>query len=85
VEHLALGRSSGPSLWFGTALIAVGVLVNILAGWHHVRLIRALDRGDTEHSRPSIQPVAIAFFLALVGLAMAVYLLLVRSSTGPHS
>ncbi len=85
VEHVALGRSTGPSLWFGTVLIVVGVLVNILAGWHHVRLVKSLDRGDTEYSRPSIQPVAIAFFLALVGLAMAIYLLLVRSSTGPHS
>lgn len=85
VEHVALGRSTGPSLWFGTALIAVGVLVNVFSGWRHVGLIRALDHGDTEHSRPSIQPVAIAFFLALVGLAMAIYLLLVRISTGPHS
>jgi putative membrane protein len=85
VEHVALGRSTGPSLWFGTALIVAGVLVNIFAGWHHVRLIRALDRGDASHSRPSLQPVVIAFFLALVGLAMAIYLLLVRSSTGPHS
>jgi len=85
LEHVALARPSGPSLWFGTALIAVGVLVNIVAGWHHVRLTRALNRGDTEHSRPSIQPVAIAFLLALVGLAMAIYLVLVSSSTGPHS
>src|SRR5271157_612609 len=31
------------------------------------------------------QPVAIAFFLALVGLAMAIYLISVRSSTRLHS
>jgi len=84
VEHVAVARSTGPSLWFGTVLIGVGVLVNILAGWHHVRLLRALDRGDTQGSRPSLQPVIIAFFLALVGLAMAIYLLSVRSSTGAH-
>lgn len=85
VEHTAVARSTGPSLWFGTALIVAGVLVNVFAGWHHVRLIRALDRGDAERSRPSIRPAVIAFFLALVGLAMATYLLLVRSSTGSHS
>ncbi len=85
VEHVAMGRQSGPSLWFGTGLIAAGVLVNAFAGWRHVRLIRALDRGGTIDSRPSLHSVAVAFFLALVGLAMAVYLVLVRSSTGPHS
>jgi putative membrane protein len=70
----------GLSLWFGTALIAVGVIVNVFAGWHHLRLVRELDVGETAHSRPSIQAVAIAFFLALVGLAMAIYLVSVRSS-----
>jgi putative membrane protein len=45
-------ESYGLSLWFGTALIVVGVIVNAFAGWHHVRLLRALDRGDTSHSRP---------------------------------
>jgi putative membrane protein len=80
LQHTA-AQPSGPSLWFGTALIAVGVIVNVYAGWHHVRLVRELDRGDTENSRRSLQPVAIAFFLALVGLAMAIYLLSVRTST----
>jgi uncharacterized protein (DUF302 family)/uncharacterized membrane protein YidH (DUF202 family) len=73
--------SSGLSLWFGTALIAVGVAVNAFAGWHHLRLVRELDLGETSHSRPWTQAVAIAFFLALVGLAMAIYLVSVRSST----
>ena len=80
-----LGDSYGLSLWFGTALIVVGVIVNTFAGWHHVQLIRALDRGDTSHSRPSMQAVAIAFFLALVGLAMAIYLVSVRDSTQSQS
>ena len=81
-EHTLSAPSYGLSLWFGTALIAVGVIVNILAGWHHARLVRELDRGETAHSRLSTQAVAIAFFLALVGLAMAIYLVSVRSSTG---
>jgi len=73
-------QSYGLSLWFGTVLIAVGVIVNIFAGWHHLRLVRELDRGETEHSRPALQAVAVAFFLALVGLATAIYLISVRSS-----
>jgi inner membrane protein YidH len=69
-QHTPSAPSYGLSLWFGTALIAVGVIVNTLAGWRHARLVGALDRGQTAHSRPSTQAVAIAFFLALVGLAM---------------
>ncbi|HXZ31057.1 MAG TPA: DUF302 domain-containing protein [Terriglobales bacterium] len=80
IQHIPASRHYGPSLWFGVALIAAGVLVNVFAGWHHARLIRALNRADRSHSRSSMQPVAIALFLALVGLAMAIYLISVRSS-----
>ena len=80
-QHTLSAQSYGLSLWFGTALIAVGVIVNVFAGWRHARLVRELDRGETAHSRLSTQAVAIAFFLALVGLAMAIYLVSVRSST----
>ena len=68
----------GMSLWFGTALIAAGVLVNLLSGWHHVRLVRELDRGETSHSHSTAMAASIAFLLAVVGLAMAVYLISVR-------
>jgi uncharacterized protein (DUF302 family)/uncharacterized membrane protein YidH (DUF202 family) len=80
-QHALSPPSYGLSLWFGTALIAVGVIVNVFAGWHHARLVRELDRGETAHSRSSTQAIAIALFLALVGLAMAIYLVSVRSST----
>jgi putative membrane protein len=73
-EHVLPVRSYGLSLWFGTALIAAGVAVNVFAGWHHLRLVRGLDLGETLHSRHSRHAVAIAFFLALVGLGMAIYL-----------
>jgi len=81
MQRASAAQSYGLSLWFGTALIAAGVIVNVFAGWHHLRLVRELDHGQTDHSRPSTQAVAIAFFLALVGLAMAIYLVSVRSST----
>ena len=81
LQRTPAAQSYGLSLWFGTALIAVGVIVNIFAGWQHTRLVRELDRGDTGHSRSSTQAVAVAFFLALIGLAMAIYLLSVRSSS----
>lgn len=36
-------RPYGLSVWFGIALIVVGVFVNIFAGWHHLQLVRELD------------------------------------------
>ncbi|SRR5271166_6939866 len=80
MQHAPSEQSYGLSLWFGTALIALGVVVNVFAGWHHLRLVRELDLGETVHSRPSTQAVAIAFLLALVGLAMAIYLVSAGSS-----
>lgn len=79
-EHTRLEHSYGPSLWFGTALIAVGVMVNVFAGVSYARLVKILDRGERPQSRAFIQPVAISFLLALVGLAMAIYLISVRNS-----
>ena len=72
----------GLSLWFGTALIAVGVAVNVIAGGHHAKLVRSLDRGESPRSYSSAQAVAVAFLLALVGVAMAAYLISIRISTG---
>src|ERR1700722_10970742 len=50
-------ESYGVSLWFGTALIAIGVLVNIYAGIHHLHLVRELDQGDTFRSRSTTKAV----------------------------
>jgi len=80
-QQAAQASPSGLSLWFGTALIAVGVIVNLASSWRHVRLVRQLDEGEPECSRSLTLPVATALFLALVGLAMAIYLVSVRAST----
>jgi uncharacterized protein (DUF302 family)/uncharacterized membrane protein YidH (DUF202 family) len=81
MQRTPIEKSYGLSLWFGTALIAVGVIVNVFAGWQHFRLVRELDRGAASHSHSSAQAVLIAFFLALVGVTMAVYLVSIRSTT----
>jgi uncharacterized protein (DUF302 family)/uncharacterized membrane protein YidH (DUF202 family) len=85
IQHSLSTPSYGLSLWFGTALIAAGVVVNVFAGWHHVRLVQRLDRGDTAQPHPPTVAVTIAFFLAVVGFAMVIYLISVRSSTGAKS
>src|SRR5262249_54998665 len=85
IQHARPVPSYGLSLWFGTALIALGVVVNVLSAWHHLRLVRELDRGGPVPSRPSTQAVLIALFLSLVGLAMAIYLVSVRGSANANS
>src|SRR5215467_13092783 len=70
-QHIVSTRPDGLSPWFGTALIGVGIAVNVYAGWHHIKLVRGLDRGDTEHTRP-LEIAATAFLLAFAGLVMAV-------------
>ena len=85
VDHAPSAQSYGPSLWFGTALIAVGVVVNLSSAWRHVRLVRELDKGESACSRSLTQALATALFLALVGLAMAIYLLSVRGSANLQS
>ena len=80
IDRLPSAPSYGVSLWFGTTLIVVGVVVNLSSAWRHVRLVRELDRGETEGARSLTQAVATAIFLALVGFAMAIYLISVRSS-----
>jgi putative membrane protein len=81
VQRLPFVQTTGLSLWFGTVLIVVGVIVNLFAGWQHARLVRELDRGGPERSRTSTLAVAIAAFLALVGIVMTIYLISLRGST----
>lgn len=80
VQHAPVVRGYDLSLWFGTGLIAMGATMNILAGRRHGKLVRELDRG--ERPRPSRQAAAFAFLLALIGAAVAVYLLLAGSEGG---
>jgi putative membrane protein len=84
-QHATPVQTYGLSLWFGTALIAVGVVVNLFAGWQHARLVQELDRGGSTHSRPATPAIMIALFLALVGVAMTIYLVSLRGSTHSNS
>jgi uncharacterized protein (DUF302 family)/uncharacterized membrane protein YidH (DUF202 family) len=79
LQRAPIEKSYGLSLWLGTALIAVGIIVNVFAGWQHLRLVRELDRGTASRSHSSTQAALIAFLLALVGLTMAIYLVSVQN------
>ena len=80
-RNIATTQHYGLSLWFGTALIIVGVAVNGTAGWRHMRLVRELNEGRITGRRSGTHAFSIALLVALVGLAMAIYLISVRSST----
>ncbi len=71
-------HATGLSLWLGTALVALGIVVNLSAAAHHVQLIRQLRSGTWEAGRISTAAFLVACFLALVGIAMVLYLLVVR-------
>ncbi|SRR5579871_1606684 len=71
----------GPSFWFGTALIILGVVVNVVCALSHVRLTQDLKRGLSTFARPSWPAVAVAVTLSVIGVAMAAYLLSVQEPT----
>src|SRR5690349_13588992 len=61
-------------VWFGTALVLLGVATNATAARRHRRYVRALDAGDPDPDLRAALPIAIANVLAAVGIAMAAYL-----------
>jgi len=76
-------KPSGLPLWFGTALIGAGVVVNLLSVWHQLELVHAMNPVSASQQHLTTLAVSISLFLALVGLAMARYLILARPSTDP--
>ena len=71
-------QSYGLSLWFGTALILLGVSVCALSVPRYLRLLKQTGEGHVRFLRPSLLGVSTAVVLAVLGLAMAVYLLSTR-------
>ena len=62
----------------GVALVALGVVVNIAATINHVRITHSLADGTWQPGKVSATAVVLAILLAIVGVAMAIYLLLVK-------
>jgi uncharacterized protein (DUF302 family)/uncharacterized membrane protein YidH (DUF202 family) len=70
--------SSGLSLWFGTALLLLGVLVCLLSLVRYRRLLQQLHHSEDTLSRPSTLAMTAALVLAILGVAMAIYLVSVK-------
>jgi putative membrane protein len=68
----------GGSLWAGTALVLLGVIVQVISTTRYLRLIRDFNEGRVFTGEPSRAGIVLALLLALIGIAIAAYLLLVR-------
>ena len=55
-----------------------GVIVNVSATLRHFQLVRELSSGTWIPGRVSQEAVVLAALLALVGVAMAIYLIVIR-------
>ena len=62
----------------GVALVAMGVVVVINAAVRHILIVRELRSGQWVPGQVSWSAVGLALLLALLGIGMALYLLLVR-------
>ena len=69
-------RSTGWSLWIGTGLIALGVIVSLAATSEYYRFVRLAKQGLSYVPRTALLAVVVGFILALLGIVMAVYLIL---------
>ena len=78
VRSGAVIRGFGWSVYFGTALVLLGVAVNLISALNHLRLIAQINRGERIVQSPSRLGVFIALMLALLGGVMAVYLVVIR-------
>jgi uncharacterized protein (DUF302 family)/uncharacterized membrane protein YidH (DUF202 family) len=70
--------SYGYSLWFGTVLILLGVVVSALSLVRYLRLVAQLNRGSRSFGNASALAVAVAILLGVLGLAMSYYLIVTR-------
>jgi putative membrane protein len=65
---------TGYSLWIGTGLVMLGVVVTIAAAVTYAKTIGRLDRGETLRFRRLSLSVVTAGLLAMLGLVTAAYL-----------
>jgi putative membrane protein len=80
LREMAMNKSesedppAGLSLPAGIALIAIGIIVTIVAAMRYRSRILALDRGEFRQTFDTGFVFLIAGLLALIGLAVAIYL-----------
>jgi inner membrane protein YidH len=76
-HQLGVHGTTGLSLWLGSALLIIGIAVNVGATVQHVRLLNRLNRGEVLDSYSSAA-IGVALVLAVLGLLMVVNIVLLR-------
>ena len=76
-QHVLPPRGHGLSLWLGIALVALGIAVNIASAWRYARITADIRAGRAFRSVQPDLGVVVAVLLAVLGLAMAIYLVAV--------
>ena len=71
-------HGTGVSVWSGVAIGTLGVFVLVASTLEHLQLIRQRRTGTWRPGRIRRNAIALALLLAVVGVAMAVYLLILR-------
>jgi putative membrane protein len=66
---------TGLSMWFGTLLVLLGVVVQVISATDYARFTSAFKRGETPQLNLSYLGPVVALGLGLIGLVMAVYLI----------
>ena len=65
---------TGLSMWFGTLLVLLGVVVQVISATDYARFTSAFKRGEAPQLKPSTLGIGVALGLGFIGLVMAIYL-----------
>jgi putative membrane protein len=76
MQYAAGVQAHGLSLWFGTALVVIGVAVNLFSARRYMRLVSELNGGQFVHRSLSKEAVILSVVLVLLGIVMTIYLTL---------
>jgi uncharacterized membrane protein YidH (DUF202 family) len=69
------GGNSEIPLWVGIGLIAAGVVTCVVSSVRHTRYVTAIDEGRFRHAFGSTLAFGIVGLLAILGMAMTLFLL----------
>ena len=78
IRGVAPVQHAGLSQLAGIGLVILGVVVTALAGARHARFVQRYNRREVPRPGPISLGTVLAAILALLGIAMAAYLVLVR-------
>jgi putative membrane protein len=76
-RNASIPPSYGLSLWVGSALVFIGVVVTLMSAAEHATFLRRLNRGDPYRAPKWSLGIVVAIFMAVLGIGMLAYLLLV--------